>query len=181
MLSNNIFLYFSSNVYQKINCLLKKEKETRKCQRTISTQQLKLLGKVPGTCTGLHYLVLNFYQINGDGEIRTRDRLVIKALIPCQRTISTQQLKLLGEISGYDLYYSLTTKKKIQKRRGKETIQTRRVGKLILACFQKELEINRVPHCMLTLASQPHHSNVSYFYQTSLRNSISSILFHMFL
>jgi hypothetical protein len=52
--------------------------------------------------------VLNFYQINGDGEIRTRDRLVIKALIPCQKTISIQWLKLLGEISGYDLYYSLT-------------------------------------------------------------------------
>jgi len=52
--------------------------------------------------------VLNFYQINGDGEIRTRDRLVIKALIPCQRTISTQKLKLLGEVLRYDLYYSLT-------------------------------------------------------------------------
>jgi hypothetical protein len=26
----------------------------------------------------------------------------------CQRTISTQKLKLLGEVSGYDLYYSLT-------------------------------------------------------------------------
>jgi hypothetical protein len=56
----------------------------------------------------LIYLVLNFYQINGDGEIRTRDRLVIKALIPCQRTISTRKLKLLGEVPGYDLYYSLT-------------------------------------------------------------------------
>jgi len=33
------------------------------------------------TCTGFHYLVFNFYQINRDGEIRTRDRLVIKALI----------------------------------------------------------------------------------------------------
>jgi len=40
--------------------------------------------------TDSHYLVFNFYQINGDDEIRTRDRLVIKALIPCQRTISTQ-------------------------------------------------------------------------------------------
>ena len=97
------------------------------CQRTISTQKLKLLGEVLGydlyyslthpfkwkpfgleTCTGPHYLVLNFYQINRDGEIRTRDRLVIKALIPCQRTISTQKLKLLGEVLGYDLYYSLT-------------------------------------------------------------------------
>jgi hypothetical protein len=52
--------------------------------------------------------VLNFYQIDGDGEIRTRDHLVIKVLIPCQRTISTQKLKLLGEVLGYDLYYSLT-------------------------------------------------------------------------
>jgi len=33
--------------------------------------------------------VLNFYQINGDGEIRTRDYLVIKALISCQKTIIT--------------------------------------------------------------------------------------------
>jgi hypothetical protein len=30
------------------------------------------------------------------------------ALIPCQRTISTQKLKLLGEVLRYDLYYSLT-------------------------------------------------------------------------
>ena len=62
------------------------------------------------TRTDSHYFVLNFYQINRDGEIRTRDRLVIKALIPCQRTISIQLLKLLGEISRYDLYYSLTVK-----------------------------------------------------------------------
>jgi hypothetical protein len=33
--------------------------------------------------------VHNFYQINGDSEIRTRDHLVIKVLISCQRTIST--------------------------------------------------------------------------------------------
>jgi hypothetical protein len=52
--------------------------------------------------------VFNFYQINGDDEIRTRDRLVIKALIPCQKTISTQKLKLLGKAPRYDLYYSLT-------------------------------------------------------------------------
>ena len=26
----------------------------------------------------------------------------------CQRTISTQKLKLLGDVLGYDLYYSLT-------------------------------------------------------------------------
>ena len=96
-------------------------------QRTISIQKLKLLGEVPGydlyyslthplkwkpfgleICTNPHYLVLNFYQINEDGKIRTRDHLVIKVLIPCQRTISTQKLKLLGKIPGYDLYYSLT-------------------------------------------------------------------------
>jgi hypothetical protein len=66
------------------------------CQRTISTQ--KLLGEVPGydlyyslthplkwkpfeleTYTDPLYLMLNFYQINGDGEIRTHDRLVIVA------------------------------------------------------------------------------------------------------
>ena len=61
------------------------------------------------TCTDPHYLVLNFYQINEDGEIQTRDRLVIKALIPYQRTILTQKFKLLGEVLRYDLYYSLTT------------------------------------------------------------------------
>jgi hypothetical protein len=53
--------------------------------------------------------VLNFYQINEDDEIQTRYNLVIKALIPCERTISTQKLKLLDEISEYDLYYSLTS------------------------------------------------------------------------
>jgi len=100
---------------------------TWNCQIIISTQELKLLGKAPRydlyyslthtlkwkpfgleTCTGPHYLVLNFYQINGDGEIQTRDRLVIKALIPCQIIISTQELKLLGKVSIYDLYYCLT-------------------------------------------------------------------------
>ena len=54
-----------------------------------------------------HYPMLNFYQINKNGEIRTRDRLVIKALISYQITNLTQQLKLLGEILRYDLYYSL--------------------------------------------------------------------------
>jgi hypothetical protein len=34
--------------------------------------------------------VFNFYQINEDVEIRTRDRLVINALIPYQISISTQ-------------------------------------------------------------------------------------------
>jgi hypothetical protein len=52
--------------------------------------------------------VLNFYQINGDDEIRTRDRLVIKALISYQRTISAQKFKLLGKVLEYNLYYSLT-------------------------------------------------------------------------
>jgi hypothetical protein len=97
------------------------------CQRTTSTQKLKLLGKVPRydlyyslthplkwkpfgleTCTCSPYIVLNFYQINGDGEIWTHDCLVIKALIPGQRTTSTQKLKLLGKVPRYDLYYSLT-------------------------------------------------------------------------
>jgi hypothetical protein len=44
------------------------------------------------TYTYLHYLVLNFYQINEDGEIRTCDRLVIKTPISCQRTISPESL-----------------------------------------------------------------------------------------
>jgi hypothetical protein len=99
------------------------------CQKTISSiQKLKLLGEVPGydlyyslthplkwkpfgleICINSFYLVFNFYEINGDGEIWTRDRLVIKTLIPCQRTISSiQKLKVLGEVLGYDLYYSLT-------------------------------------------------------------------------
>jgi len=52
--------------------------------------------------------MLNFYQINRNNEIQTRDRLVIKALIPCQRTISTQKYKLLSKISIYNLYYSQT-------------------------------------------------------------------------
>ena len=51
--------------------------------------------------------MLNFYQINRDGEIRTHDRLVSKALIPCQKTISIQKLKILDKISKYDLYYFL--------------------------------------------------------------------------
>ena len=49
-----------------------------------------------------------FYQINGDGEIQTRDRLVIKALIPRERTNSVQKLKLLGKVPKYYLNYSLT-------------------------------------------------------------------------
>jgi hypothetical protein len=97
------------------------------CQRINLTQKFKLLDEVPGydlyyslthplkwkpfgleTCTNPHYLVLNFYQINESSEIRTHDHLVIKALISCQRTISTQKFKLLSEVPRYDLYYSLT-------------------------------------------------------------------------
>ena len=51
--------------------------------------------------------MLNFYQINEDGEIQTHDPLVIKALISCQRTNSIQNVKLLGNVPRYDLYYSL--------------------------------------------------------------------------
>jgi hypothetical protein len=51
--------------------------------------------------------VLNFYQINEDSEIQTRDRLIIKVLIPRQRINSTQKLKLLGEVPRYNLYDSL--------------------------------------------------------------------------
>jgi len=50
---------------------------------------------------------LIFYQINEDSKIRTRDRLVIKTLIPCQKTNSIKKLKLLSEVSRYDLYYFL--------------------------------------------------------------------------
>ena len=57
--------------------------------------------------TGSYYFMLNFYQINKDGEIQTHNHLVIKALIPCQRTKSTKKLKLLGEILRYNLYYFL--------------------------------------------------------------------------
>jgi hypothetical protein len=51
--------------------------------------------------------VFSFYKINEDGEIRTRDRLVIKILISCQKINSTEKFKLLNEVSRYDLYYSL--------------------------------------------------------------------------
>jgi len=51
--------------------------------------------------------VLNFYQINKDSEIQIRNRLIIKTLISYQRTNLTQKLKLLGEVSRNDLYYSL--------------------------------------------------------------------------
>jgi len=52
--------------------------------------------------------VFNFYQINEVDEIQTHDRLVIKTLISCQRTNSTQKLKLLGEVPGNDLLFSNT-------------------------------------------------------------------------
>jgi hypothetical protein len=52
--------------------------------------------------------MLIFYQINRDDEIRICDRLVIKALIPCQKNISTQKFKLLGGVLRYNLYYSPT-------------------------------------------------------------------------
>jgi hypothetical protein len=42
-----------------------------------------------------------------DGEIQTRDHLVMKTLIPCQKTNLTQKFKMLGEISKYNLYNSL--------------------------------------------------------------------------
>jgi hypothetical protein len=42
-----------------------------------------------------------------DGKIRTRDRLVIKALITYQRINLIQKLKLLNEMSIYNLYCSL--------------------------------------------------------------------------
>ena len=35
------------------------------------------------TCTSSQYLVLKFYQINVNDVIRTRDRLIFKALISC--------------------------------------------------------------------------------------------------
>ena len=73
------------------------------CRWINSTQKFKLLGEVIKynlyysltqllewklfeleTYTDPHYLVLNFYQINKNDEIWTRDHLVIKALIPCQ-------------------------------------------------------------------------------------------------
>jgi len=60
------------------------------------------------TCIDSHYLVLNFYQINMNGKIRTLDRLIIKALIPYQRINSTKKFKLLNKILIYNLYYFLT-------------------------------------------------------------------------
>ena len=59
------------------------------------------------TCTNSYYFMCNFYQINRDSEIQTRDRLVIKTLIPYQRTISTEKFKLLSYVPIYNLYYYL--------------------------------------------------------------------------
>jgi hypothetical protein len=97
------------------------------CQRTISTQKLKLLSEFSGydlycslthplkwkpfrfeTCINSFYLMLNFYQKNRDDEIRTRNHLVIKTLIPYQRTISIQKFKFLDKVLKYNLYYFLT-------------------------------------------------------------------------
>ena len=44
-------------------------------------------------------LCLIFYEINRGVEIRTRDCLVIKTLIPCQKVNLTQKHKLLDEVS----------------------------------------------------------------------------------
>jgi len=49
----------------------------------------------------------NFYHINRDDGIRTRDRLVIKVLIPYQRIISIKKLKFLCVVLKYNLYYFL--------------------------------------------------------------------------
>jgi hypothetical protein len=54
--------------------------------------------------------VINVYQINRDDEIRTRDRLIIKALILYQKTNSSQKFKPLGKVPEYNLYYFLTNK-----------------------------------------------------------------------
>jgi len=51
--------------------------------------------------------MLKFYQIIRNDEIRTCDRLVIKALILYKKINSTQKFNLLNEISKYDLYYFL--------------------------------------------------------------------------
>jgi hypothetical protein len=52
--------------------------------------------------------MFNFYQINkDDDEIRTRNCLVIKALISYKITNSIQKFKRLNKILIYDLYYFL--------------------------------------------------------------------------
>jgi hypothetical protein len=42
--------------------------------------------------------MLDFYQINEDGKIRTRNHLAIKTLIPYQKIISTKKFKLLSKV-----------------------------------------------------------------------------------
>ena len=84
------------------------------CQKTISIQKIKLLGEVSlydlyysityslkwklfelETCTDSHYLVLNFYQINREDKIRTRNCLVIKALMLCQKNYLNPITKII--------------------------------------------------------------------------------------
>jgi hypothetical protein len=132
LLKNSTSLFVSSNSSLQIWLQPHTSSSTAKimilplCQIIISTQKLKLLGKASRydlyyslthllkwkpfwleTCTSPDYLVFNFYQINRDDEILIRDRLVIKALISYQRTISTQKFKLLNKILKYNLYYSI--------------------------------------------------------------------------
>jgi hypothetical protein len=100
------------------------------------------------TCTGPYYFVLNFYQINRGwwdsnswllshqgSDTMSRDRLVIKALMPCQRTISTQKLMLLDEVLGYDLYYSLTHISSICKTPKNSKMMVR--GWLVIKAFKR--------------------------------------------
>ena len=56
----------------------------------------------------LYYFIFNFYQINKDYEIQIYNRLIIKSLISCQRINSIKNIKMLGEVLIYNLYYSLT-------------------------------------------------------------------------
>jgi hypothetical protein len=49
------------------------------------------------TCTDSHYFMFNFYQINRNCVIWTRDHLIIKALISSQKTNSTKKLELLNK------------------------------------------------------------------------------------
>jgi hypothetical protein len=132
LLKNSTSLFVSSNSSLQIWLQPHTSSSTAKimilplCQIIISTQKLKLLGKASRydlyyslthllkwkpfgleTCTSPDYLVFNFYQINRDDEILIRDRLVIKALISYQRTISTQKFKLLNKALKYNLYYSI--------------------------------------------------------------------------
>ena len=83
-------------------------------QKTISIQKIKLLDEVSlydlyysityslkwklfglETYTNSHYLVLNFYQINRKDKIRTRNCLVIKALMLCQKNYLNPITKII--------------------------------------------------------------------------------------